>query len=202
MTDEQDAIRESLRALTQFFVNDGTLGDTLLRVSEMACSITPAKFAGITMIVEGSTRTGVFTHPEAPEIDEAQYRTGQGPCISAFRHEQIYRIDSTSEDDRWPEFAKTALAHGIHSTLSVPLRARGDALGALNLYADSPSAFNDDHETNRPCLCRPGLDCSGQRPGLLGRPATEPESHRGNEDTGDDQSSRRHLDGPGRSLAR
>jgi hypothetical protein len=39
---EHEAIRESLRALTQFFVNDGTLGDTLLRVSEMACSITPA----------------------------------------------------------------------------------------------------------------------------------------------------------------
>ena len=146
MSDEQDAIRESLRALTQFFVNDGTLGDTLLRVSEMACSITPAKYAGITMIVEGSTRTGVFTHPEAPEIDEAQYEKGDGPCISAFHNQQTYRIDSTSEDDRWPEFAKTALAHGIHSTLSVPLRARGDALGALNLYADSPAAFNDDHE--------------------------------------------------------
>jgi hypothetical protein len=108
MHDEQDAIREGLRALTQFFVNDGTLGDTLLKISEMACEVTPATFAGITLMVEGKPQTGIFTHPDAPEIDEAQYRTGQGPCVSAFRDQKIYRIDSTTEDERWPAFAKTA----------------------------------------------------------------------------------------------
>jgi GAF domain-containing protein len=146
MEDEQQAVESSLRALTQFFVNDGTLGDTLLRVSEMACSITPAKYAGITMIVEGSAQTGVFTNPEAAEIDEAQYRSGEGPCMYAFRHQQIYRIDSTADDERWPEFAQTALAHGIHSTLSVPLAARGSRLGALNLYAEGVGAFTEAHE--------------------------------------------------------
>jgi GAF domain-containing protein len=143
---EEEAIRESLRALTRFFVNDGTLGDTLLRVSEMACAITPADDAGITMFVEGKLRTGVFTDPEAVEIDEAQYRTGEGPCLCAHRDRLIYRIDDTSADPRWPEFAATALAHGVHSTLSVPLTARGESLGALNLYAVMPNAFTDDHE--------------------------------------------------------
>jgi GAF domain-containing protein len=143
---EEEAIRESLRALTRFFVNDGTLRDTLLRVSEMACAITPADYAGITMFVEGRLRTGVFTDPEAVEIDEAQYRTGEGPCLYAHRDHLIYRIDDTSDDSRWPEFAATALAHGVHSTLSVPLTARGESLGALNLYAVTPNAFTEDHE--------------------------------------------------------
>jgi GAF domain-containing protein len=146
MQDEQGAIQESLRALTQFFVNDGTLGDTLLRVSQMACEITPAKYAGITMMVEGSARTGVFTHTDAPEIDEAQYRHGEGPCMYAFREQRSYRIDSTLEDDRWPEFAQMAASHGINSTLSVPLAARGTNLGALNLYAVPVAAFTDAHE--------------------------------------------------------
>src|SRR5665213_2389471 len=135
MQDESGAIQESLRALTQFFVNDGPLGDTLLRVSQMACEITPAKYAGITMMVEGTARTAVFTHADAPEIDEAQYRSGEGPCMYALRDQQVYRIDSTLEDDRWPEFARLAAAHGIRSTLSVPLTARSQNLGALNLYA-------------------------------------------------------------------
>jgi GAF domain-containing protein len=146
MDDEQDAIREGLRALTQFFVNDGTLGDTLLKVTEMACEVTPAKFAGITLLVEGRPQTGVFTHPDAPEIDEAQYRTGEGPCMSAFTNQKIYRIDSTLEDERWPAFAKTAADHGIHSTLSVPLTARNERLGALNLYAEETEAFKESHE--------------------------------------------------------
>jgi len=146
MEDEQEAIGESLRALTQFFVNDGTLGDTLLRVSEMACEFTPAKYAGITLMVEGSPRTGVFTNAEAPEIDEAQYKSGEGPCMYAFRDQVPYRIDSTLEDTRWPEFARRAAAHGILSTLSVPMAARGRNLGALNLYSETAYAFTEAHE--------------------------------------------------------
>ncbi len=150
MQDEQDAVRQSLSALSQFFVNDGTLGDTLLRVSEMACDVTPAKYAGITMLVEGRPRTGVFTSAEAPEIDEAQYQSGDGPCLDAFRHTRVNRIDSTLEDSRWPAFCQLAVAHGIYSTLSVPLSVRGESLGALNLYADVLGAFDETHEESVP----------------------------------------------------
>jgi len=132
-----------MRSLAQFFVNEGTLGDTLLRVSELVCSITPATYAGITMVVDGTPRTGVFTNPEAPEIDEAQYRSGEGPCMYAFRNRQVYRIEDTASETRWPEFAAAALHHGIHATLSVPLVARATSIGALNLYAESPGAFSD-----------------------------------------------------------
>ena len=146
MQDEEDAIREGVRALTQFFVDDGTLGDTLHRVCELSCSVTPASYAGITMIVEGRPGTGVFTHADAPEIDATQDRSGEGPCMYAFRDQRAYRIDSTTDDTRWPEFAGVAAAHGIGSTLSVPLAARGRPLGALNLYAIAPESFTDAHE--------------------------------------------------------
>jgi hypothetical protein len=43
--------------------------------------------AGITMFVEGKPRSGVFTDSEAPEIDKAQYSSGQGPCLDALRHQ-------------------------------------------------------------------------------------------------------------------
>lgn len=135
---------DGLTALSHFFVSDGTLGDTLTRVAELACQAGPADMAGLTMLVEGHARTGVFTDPEAVEIDEEQYRTGRGPCLEAFRAGQVFRIDSTDEDSRWPEFAKIAVDHGIHSTLSLPIMARGESLGALNLYARTPSAFDDD----------------------------------------------------------
>jgi GAF domain-containing protein len=45
------------------------------------------------------------------------------------------RIDSTAEERRWPEFAALAAAHGIAATLSVPVAARGESLGALNFYS-------------------------------------------------------------------
>jgi GAF domain-containing protein len=64
----------------------------------------------------------------------------------AFHNQQIYRIDDTATDTRWPEFAEAALGYGVHATLSVPLAARGAGIGALNLYAASTNAFTDAHE--------------------------------------------------------
>jgi GAF domain-containing protein len=129
-------------ALARFFVDEGTLGDTLLRVAELACEEGPADMAGITLLVDGTPQTGVFTDPEAPEIDVSQYATGEGPCLDAFRNQEVFRIDSTSDDDRWPVFAKDALVHGILSTLSLPISARGEGIGALNLYSRTRAAFD------------------------------------------------------------
>ena len=133
-----------LRALAEFFVDEGTLGETLLRVAELSCQVAPADMAGITMLVEGRMGTGVFTDPEAPDIDEAQYRSDSGPCLDAFRTQKIQRIDSTADDDRWPEFCEAAMAHGVRSTLSMPMTARGEGLGALNLYSRKLGAFTDE----------------------------------------------------------
>jgi len=143
VSSESDAMEEGVRALSRFFVDEGTLGDTLLRVAEMACAVAPADMAGITLLVDGKPETGVFTDPEAPEIDRAQYETGQGPCLDAFRDQQIYRIDSTADETRWPAFTKDAANHGICCTLSVPVSARGEGLGALNLFSRS-RAFDDE----------------------------------------------------------
>ena len=143
MADTSGLENESFLALSEFFVDDGTLGDVLLRVSQLACRVAPADMAGITMLVEGKPRTGVFTDAEAPEIDEAQYGTGQGPCLDAFRHQRVYRIDSTADEVRWPDFARTAAAYGIVATLSVPIVARDEGLGALNLYSRQLKGFDD-----------------------------------------------------------
>ena len=70
---------EGFAAFTQFSIDDGTLRDTLLKMAQLACDVSQADMAGITMLVDGRPRTGVFTDPEAADIDTAQYDTGHGP---------------------------------------------------------------------------------------------------------------------------
>lgn len=144
MADRLAAVASGLQALSGFFVDEGTLGDTLLRVAGLACEVTSADMAGITLLVDGAPATGVFTDAEAPQIDAAQYEMGDGPCLAAFRDQRVYRIDSTAAEDRWPAFARDAAAHGVTATLSVPLAARGEGVGALNLYSRT-AAFTDDY---------------------------------------------------------
>ena len=131
--------------MSRFFVGDATLRETLGRVSDLACvTVKSADMVGITMLVEGRPRTAVFTDDSVPDIDAAQYETGSGPCLDAFRHHQVFRVDDMEEDRQWPTFSESARSHGIASSLSVPLLARHEGVGALNFYARSRAAFSDD----------------------------------------------------------
>jgi GAF domain-containing protein len=133
---------ESLATLASFFVGDTTLEETLQRVSELTVQAVPAAdFIGITMVVEGKNRTAVFTDDIAVEVDQAQYDSGEGPCLDAFEKQRIFRIESTLEDGPWPAFRRVAAEHGIHSTLSLPLGREGHAVGAMNLYCKEERAF-------------------------------------------------------------
>jgi GAF domain-containing protein len=137
----EDPVSEGVLALSRFFVGDGTLGETLTRVAELARDALDADMAGITMLVDGRPRTGVFTDPVAPQVDTEQYRTGRGPCLDAWRHQVSYRIDDTAKEERWPEFAAEAAAVGIVTTLSLPLAGNDEPIGALNLYSRQPGCF-------------------------------------------------------------
>jgi GAF domain-containing protein len=145
MTDS-DPIAESIAAMARFYVGDSTLVETLRCVTELtATAVPPAAYTGITMLVDGKPETSAFSDPEAPEIDQAQYDADTGPCLDAFRDGEVYGIPSTEDDERWPEFSRTALAHGIRSTLSLPLIVGGDSLGALNLYSEDMHGFTEAH---------------------------------------------------------
>jgi GAF domain-containing protein len=145
-------LTESLGALARFFVGDGTVEQTLVRVCELTTEAVPhADLVGITMMVEGRERTAVFTDETAPEIDQAQYDSGEGPCLDAYRQQQAFVIDSTRRSGPWPAFRAAAAAHGIGSTLSLPLGLGEQRLGALNLYAHREDAFDDtDRDVGSP----------------------------------------------------
>ena len=145
MPASSESLSKALAAMSGFFVGDATLRETLQKVAELACATVPnTSMVGITMLVEGKARTAVFTDEEAPEIDSAQYESGVGPCLDAFRHQQVYRIDDMQADRQWQPFSKAAASHGIASSMSLPLLARHEGVGALNFYARAANAFSDD----------------------------------------------------------
>jgi len=71
------------------------------------------------------------------ELDEAQYQTGEGPCLEVMQGlDPIPLDDAAEDDDRWEHFSRTAADLGIHSTLSLNLPVdSGDLAASLNLYS-------------------------------------------------------------------
>ena len=148
MSDQVPQFTQAVASLTRYFVGNQTLGETLHQVCELTTqAVPPAHHVGITLMVDGKLSTSVFTHPEVPDIDRAQYRTGDGPCVDAFRTGVPYLIRSTLETGRWQEFRESAAKHGVLSTLSLPLLIHDSvAIGAINMYAETEDAFTDDNQ--------------------------------------------------------
>jgi GAF domain-containing protein len=76
-------------------------------------------------------------------VDESQYEASQGPCLHALDSGEIVTVPDITRDDRWTDYLAHALAHGVRSSLSLPLQADGETAGALNLYSRSAHAFDD-----------------------------------------------------------
>jgi len=107
-----------------------------------------AALAGITLDDGGHPSTEVYTDDESPRIDSAQYESGRGPCLDAWRQRRIVRIDDMRQAMKeYPEFARSAMEHGVGSTISLPMVIGGEGIGALNLYARTTNGFSQDDET-------------------------------------------------------
>jgi hypothetical protein len=79
-------------------------------------------------------------------VDRLQETVGEGPCLDAAYEHRTVRVEDMAHEERWPRFAAAAFEAGAGSMLSLQLYVEGDNLGALNLYAGEPSAFDDESE--------------------------------------------------------
>jgi GAF domain-containing protein len=135
--------QEALIALAGILVSEQNVEGTLRQILELACeALSGGDEGGITLLEADGPSTAIATSDAALRVDRSQYDavTG-GPCLEAYRRQQVLRIDCTASDERWPEFAATAAAHGLGSTLSVPLVVDGDGLGAMNIYCRRENGF-------------------------------------------------------------
>lgn len=87
--------------------------------------------------------TPAASTPVAERLDELQYLHEEGPCIEAYDTSDWRRSPDVTRDDRWTRWGPAAAQVGVRSVLSVGMRARGERVAALNLYAAAPDAFDD-----------------------------------------------------------
>jgi GAF domain-containing protein len=77
------------------------------------------------------------------ELFEVQHR--EGPCLEVFQSgTPVITPDLSSEAERWPLFVPRALAAGFVSVYAVPMRLRGEVIGALNLFSREPGQLAAD----------------------------------------------------------
>jgi GAF domain-containing protein len=82
--------------------------------------------------------TIVATDQRLVALDDAQYETGEGPCLAVLEQDEPISLDDAGEvDHRWEHFSRTAAHLGVHSTLSMhlPVDDAEELQASLNLYS-------------------------------------------------------------------
>lgn len=114
-----------------------------------AVEIPGAQYAGIT-VTRNRTHidTPAATHIYPMLLDKVQQRHGEGPCLTAAWEEKTIHVADLEHDDRFPRYREDALAETpIRSIMAFQLFIAGETMGALNVYAEQPHAFDDESRT-------------------------------------------------------
>lgn len=117
--------------------------DALVRVAVER--VPGARWASISVLREGRFVTAASTAQQAVRADALQYDIGSGPCVDAVLNDSLFVTGQVSTDRRWSQWGQRAHAEvGVNSVLSqrLHLPAQAWVVGGLNIYSDTPDAFD------------------------------------------------------------
>lgn len=135
--------------LTQIFIK---LADTLVAefdlvdflgmLAEATVELIDVDAAGLMLADDHGTLHVMASSDDQAELLELfELQQNEGPCPECFRTGvPVVNVDLAG----WPEFAQAAAAGGYVSAHALPLRLRGQVIGAMNLFRSSSSPLTDE----------------------------------------------------------
>lgn len=140
-------ILEAMSELTERAA-DGTGAEAVLAsVTRAAVALIRGAVCADVMLVDGRRFQSLApTAPCTAELGAVQIRHGRGPCLEAAVDDVVIRSPDLAADQRWPDFARCAIAAGLRSVLTYQLHTTAHDAGALNIYGGAAGAFNVEDE--------------------------------------------------------
>ncbi len=123
--------------------------------SARLCGVCPG-IAGVSgagvMLMSGDIPRGSLCASDGVSqlIEELQYTLGEGPCVDAYRKDEVVGEPDLADPvtRRWLAFSPPALRAGARAVFGFPLRVGTVRLGALNLYRDWPGPLTGDQHAD------------------------------------------------------
>ena len=104
-----------------------------------------ADAAGLLLTDQRGALQVVSASTEAANLLELfQLQAEQGPCLDCFHTSAQVQARDLETDTRWPRFSARAAENGFRAVHALPMRLRGQTIGALNLFHRSRLAMASD----------------------------------------------------------
>lgn len=143
LTSQEQALSEILGEFARTMVTDFPIQAILDRLVERMVQIVPVTAAGVSLInPAGTAHYGSASNQFALQYEKLQSELNEGPALLAWRTGQLVTVEDFRTEERFPVFAPRALAAGLRSSFTFPLRHREYQLGALDLYRRAPGPLS------------------------------------------------------------
>jgi hypothetical protein len=137
-----EAVHE-LTALAGVVLSHESIDECLIEICCIAVRAVPgAEGASLTAFSEKGPGAVAASDDWSKALDEMQYGEHEGPCLDAARTSLVFRVPDMAHEPRWPSYMPRAVAQGARSMISLPMATEGKTIGALNIYARVPAAFD------------------------------------------------------------
>jgi GAF domain-containing protein len=81
-------------------------------------------------------------------VELFEIQSQEGPCLDCYRSGQpVVNQNLAVVNGRWPRFAPVAVEAGFLAADAIPMRLRGQVIGALNLFRSETGSLSDDDVT-------------------------------------------------------
>jgi GAF domain-containing protein len=146
VTSKQTLLGETMVTLADNLVNDFDVIDLLTTLADRCVTILGVDAAGLMLVgPDGTLRVVASSSEQMRLLELFELQTEQGPCLESFQTgEAVTQQDLAAAMDRWPKFAPAAISSGFQSVHALPMRLRGDVIGALNLFQTDPEGIGDE----------------------------------------------------------
>ncbi len=137
----EESLGSAFVELADTLVDDYDIIDLLDRLAGYSVELLSADAAGILLLdSQDRLRVAASTDERSDGMELLQLETDQGPCVDCVRSGAAVSVTDLAEAaSRWPAFVAALAERGTYGSVhALPLRLRGQAIGALNLYHRSP----------------------------------------------------------------
>jgi GAF domain-containing protein len=135
----------ALVELADTLVADFDVVELLTRLTDRCVDVLDVGAAGLMLVsVEGDLRVMASSSEAVRVLELFELQSQDGPCLDCYRTGRpVVNQDLAVANGRWPRFAAEALAAGICAVHALPMRLRGNIIGALNLFHTEPTQMRD-----------------------------------------------------------
>lgn len=142
----EDVLARSMVELADTLVDDFDIVELLTTLSDRCVDVLDIAAAGIMLAPSGGELQVMTSSSEAMRVVELfELQSQEGPCLDCYRSGRpVVNQDLATMDGRWPRFAPVAVEAGFRAADAIPMRLRGQVIGALNLFRTETGSLTSE----------------------------------------------------------